>query len=151
MLINKQHLKGTNYFFSELTPTTKLKRLMSLPNYYIVLLIKGDTMDFMTAAILSGFVYDTLKNGLMLTANQIKTELKGWLIDDEIADHIADRLNTLELTDELSEKAIEQKIIASPELVDLINNIKPLCEGNTIIQTHSGGGDNVGRDKIVHK
>ena len=67
MLINKQHLKGTNYFFSELTPTTKLKRLMSLPNYYIVLLIKGDTMDFMTAAILSGFVYGTLKNGLMLT------------------------------------------------------------------------------------
>jgi len=108
-------------------------------------------MDFMTAAVLSGIAYDALKKGLTFTANIIKSELKDWIIDDELAEFVSKELNTLKLTDELSEKAIERKIIESTNLKDLIEKIKPYNAGNIIIQNHSGSGDNIGRDKIVHK
>jgi len=108
-------------------------------------------MDFMTAAVLSGIAYDTLKKGLTFTTILIKSELKDWIIDDKTAEAVSKELNTLKLTDELSEKAIERKIIESTNLQGLIEKIKPCSEGNIIIQNHSGSGDNIGRDKIVHK
>jgi hypothetical protein len=50
----------------------------------------------------------------------------------------------------MSETVIERKISDSYELQKLLENIKPASEGNTIIQHHSGSGDNIGRDKIIH-
>jgi len=108
-------------------------------------------MEFMTAAILSGVAYDAIKRGVIITAQKIKTELKDWLIEDDIATAVSAELNKLDLSDELSEKAIERRIIESTELSGLIKNIFPVIEGNVIQQCHYGSGDNVGRDKIVNK
>jgi len=106
--------------------------------------------EFLTGAILSGIAYDVMKCGVALSVDELKQRLKGWLISDSEIIVLADELKKLDLTDEMSETAIERKIAASSELKQLLENIKLDSEGNTIIQHHSGSGDNIGRDKIIH-
>lgn len=106
--------------------------------------------EFLTGAILSGIAYDVMKCGVALSIDELKQRLKGWLITDSELLALANEMKKLELTDEMSEAAIERKIAASPELKQLLENIRPASEGNTIIQHHSGSGDNIGRDKIIH-
>jgi len=108
-------------------------------------------MDFLTSTILSGIAYDVLKCGVLLTTDNLKDRLKEWIIDDSSLSMLTGELNKLSLTDEMSESAIERKILSSTELISLLENIKPISEGNTIIQSHSGSGDNVGRDKVIHR
>jgi len=108
-------------------------------------------MDFLTASILSGITYDCIKSGLTISAELLKEKLKNWLISDDIAEVISKELVNLELTDEYSEKVIERKISESTQLIKLIEAVKPVQKGNTIIQTHHGEGDNVGRDKVIYK
>lgn len=107
-------------------------------------------MDYLTETILSGIVYDVIKCGVLMTTDNLKDRLRDWIIDDSSLSVLAGELNKLSLTDEMSESAIERKILASSELISLIENIKPMAESNTIIQSHSGSGDNVGRDKIIN-
>ncbi len=104
-------------------------------------------MEFITGAILSGIVYDMLKCGVSLTANNIKVKLQRWIVEDYVAVAIEEELHKLQLSDEISESAIEKKIAASDELTALIEKIKP---NTTIIQTHSGTGDNVAGNKITN-
>ena len=80
-------------------------------------------MEFMTSAILSGFLYDMLKHGVSITADSVKEKLKDWILDDSIAPTFSKELADLNLNDELSE--------------------------TTITQNHSGTGDNIGRDKNI--
>ncbi len=106
--------------------------------------------EFLIGAVLSGIAYDIMKCGAILGVDDLKQRLRGWVISDSELIAMTYALNKLELTDEMSEIAIERKIVASDELKQLLENIKPATEGNTIIQHHSGSGDNVGRDKITH-
>ncbi|MGZ8152658.1 MAG: GapS6a family protein [Methylovulum sp.] len=108
-------------------------------------------MDFLTSTILSGIAYDVIKCGVLMTTDNLKDRLRDWIIDDYALSVLAGELNKLSLTDEMSESAIERKILSSTELISLLENIKPISEGNTIIQSHSGSGDNVGRDKVIHR
>ncbi|MDD5754339.1 MAG: hypothetical protein PHN45_06270 [Methylococcales bacterium] len=108
-------------------------------------------MDFLSGAVLSGIAYDMIKHGVILSVEDFKERLKDWIIDEQGLITIANELNKLELNADMSETAIERKIIASSELKLLLENIKPVSESNTIIQNHSGIGDIVGRDKIVHQ
>lgn len=105
-------------------------------------------MDFLTASILSGIAYDAIKHGMMLTTDNLKDRLRDWLMDDSVLFKLSSELEKLSLTDDMSESAIEKRISASPELISILENIKPAVESNTIIQSHSGSGDNIGRDKI---
>jgi hypothetical protein len=106
--------------------------------------------EFLTGAILSGIAYDVMKCGVVLSVNELKQRLKGWIISDSELLVLADELKRLELTTEMSETAIERKVFDSHELQKLLENIKPVSGGNTIIQNHSGSGDNIGGDKIIH-
>ena len=108
-------------------------------------------MDFLTATLLSGVVYDFIKRGAELSAGKLRESLRDWIISDEEADAISKGLNTLKLTDEHSERSIERQISESSQLMKLIETIKPVTVNKTIIQSHSGTGDNVGRDKIINK
>ena len=54
-------------------------------------------MDFLTATILSGIVYDTLKCGVMLSADNLKNKLTDWLIDQPTLLSIESGLNNLSL------------------------------------------------------
>ena len=104
-------------------------------------------MEFFTGALLSGIVYDMFKYQIILSAENLKDKLKDWIIDDKALSKIANELNELQLSDELSETAIEKRIMNSNTLASLIENIKPISENN-VTQIHYGTGDNVGRDKI---
>lgn len=117
--------------------------------------LKGNCMEilnaeFLTATVLSGIAYDIIKCGAMLSVDDLKQRLRGWLISDSELAAITYELNKLELTDEMSEAAIERKITASAELKQLLEKIKPVSAGITINQNHSGIGDIIGRDKILN-
>jgi hypothetical protein len=104
-------------------------------------------MDFLTATILSGIAYDMLKHGVMLSADNLKTKLTEWIIDNAQLLAIVNELKHLSLTNEMNESVIEKKIANSTELNKLFANIK---SGNTIHQNHSGTGDNVAGPKITY-
>ncbi|WP_210446995.1 GapS6a family protein [Vibrio crassostreae] len=105
-------------------------------------------MEFLSSVVLSGVLYDMLKHGVSLSSGAIKTKLKDWAIDEVVAPVLSDEISKLNLTDELSESAIEKRINQAPQLVKIISSIK---NAQTIItQNHSGTGDNIGRDKIIN-
>lgn len=104
-------------------------------------------MPFLTEVIVAGVLYDLLKHGFTLTAENIKEKLKTWVLNDNNAQAISAEIVKLELNDEMSEKAIQHKIASSEQLMELINAVKPST--TTIIQTHNGTGDNIGGNKIV--
>lgn len=106
-------------------------------------------MEFITSAVLSGLIYDMLKHQVYLTANNIKEKLKDWIVDEAISNAMEKELHALQLTDEMSESLISKKITSSNELTALIAKIKP-GSNPTIIQTHSGTGDNIGGHKITN-
>ncbi|MEL4295315.1 GapS6a family protein [Shewanella xiamenensis] len=105
-------------------------------------------MEFLSSAILSGFVYDMLKHQVSITATSIKEKLKDWVIDEAVAPALAEEIEKLSLNDEMSEKAIERKLLESGDIQQILSSIKP---NNTtvIMQNHSGIGDNVGGSKIT--
>ncbi len=104
-------------------------------------------MDFITSTIVSGLVYDCLKKGVQLCSEEIKSSFQGWLIDDVMARKLEAELGKLELSDELSEKAIEKRLQQSQELMAVLNEI-PKDTTINITQIHNGTGDIIGRDKI---
>lgn len=105
-------------------------------------------MPFLTEVIVAGVLYDLLKHGSKLTAQNIKEKLRGWVLGEKEVQQIAAEVQKLELSDEMSEKAIQNKISSSEDLMKLLQVVKPST--TTIIQTHSGTGDNIGRDKIIN-
>ena len=106
-------------------------------------------MEFITGAVLSGFLYDMLKHQVSLSADNIKERLQGWLIDDTMAKNFEVELEKLQLSDEMSESAIVKKIATSDKLEALFKEIKPTSQ-TTIVQTHSGTGDNKASVKIIN-
>jgi len=106
-------------------------------------------MDFFTGAILSGVVYDMIKCGVMLSEDNLKAKLIAWVIDDTTLSAISNELGKLELTEDLSELAIEKKVLASSEMQIIIKNIQPVSNGNTIIQNNVNG-DNIGKNKVIN-
>lgn len=105
-------------------------------------------MGFLSSAILSGFVYDMLKHKVSITATSIKEKLKGWIVDEAVAPALAEKIEKLSLNDEMSESAIERRLLDSSEIQQILSSIKP--NNTTVItQNHSGIGDNVGGNKIT--
>lgn len=105
-------------------------------------------MEFLSATILSGVVYDLIKHQVQVTAESLKDKLRDWVIDEAVAPALATELEKLELNDEMSEKAIERQISESKDIQSILSNIAPNTT-NVIIQHHSGTGDNVGGNKII--
>lgn len=107
-------------------------------------------MEFLSSVVLSGVLYDMLKHGVSLSSDAIKTKLKEWAIDELVAPALSKEISKLNLNDELSESAIEKRINQTPQLVEVISSIKNAKAVTIITQSHSGTGDNIGRDKIIN-
>ena len=88
------------------------------------------------------------KHSVSLTGNNIKAKLQGWALDEKLAEKIAMEVNQLELSNEMSETAINNCLMTSGELITLLSEIKP--SNTTIVQTHSGTGDNIAGNKIIN-
>lgn len=106
-------------------------------------------MDFLTATILSGIVYDLIKQSIAITADHLKQRLNDWIIDEVTALKLASGIQQIDNLEDMSEKAIAAKLQSNPEIESLLSNIKP-AHNIQINQTHTGSGDNIGRDKIIH-
>lgn len=105
-------------------------------------------LDLMSAAVLSGVIYDVLKYQAKVTGQALKIRLKEWVVDDNSAEEIAREINGIGIDQDMSEAAIKRKIQDSDRLAQLIKEIKPSNQTN-INQIHNGTGDNIGRDKVV--
>ena len=112
-------------------------------------------MDFITTGVIASTVYDLLKHGLKLSADELKNRLGQWVKENVVAEAIADELSKFDLHDGLSEKAISQHLEQSQTISTLISDINAkaaLVAPSTVTtanQTHSGSGDNVAGNKIV--
>lgn len=106
-------------------------------------------MDFLSGAILSGILYDGFKGGANLTVSFLKESLQEWLFDDAVLDQLVRKLQVLEL-EELADYRIEKKINESPEILECIQKIKSKQSIDSVIQNHTGSGDNVAGNKIVN-
>lgn len=94
----------------------------------------------MTSAILSGIAFDIIKNGTVFTADILKKELRNWLVDNDTLQQLSEGLNSLDIDDEMSPKAIERRIDSHANLNGLLSQVKA---NNTNTQIHNGIGDNV--------
>lgn len=106
-------------------------------------------MEFLTSTILSGMLYDGFSRGIRLSSDFLKQKLQNWIIDEQTIEHLIDKLRTLNLED-LRERAIEQKINNSDDILKYIQCIKKVQATNSIVQNHSGSGDNIAGNKIIH-
>ncbi|GKX60347.1 GapS6a family protein [Leminorella grimontii] len=104
-------------------------------------------MDFLTATILSGVIYDIFKYQVTITKDILAKKLRNWLIDDITLENLTNKIKELDLNSELSEKAIEKRINTSDEIISLM---KTVSANKVIIQTHSGTGDNIGGNKNIY-
>ena len=99
-------------------------------------------MDFMTATILSGLIYDGVKAGATIGYDMLKSKLQGWIIDDEQIQIIIEQLREAGIDEDLAPHAIERKINEHPPLIDLLQQIKPL-PGTASIHQSSNIGHNI--------
>ncbi len=102
--------------------------------------------ETISTAILASCIYDMIKHSVVLTAGNLKNKLINWAINEEAANLLEQNLAKLALNQDMSESAIERELINSAELIAIIKAIKP-SNTTTIIQTHSGTGDNIAGDK----
>ena len=105
-------------------------------------------MEFISSAVLSGILYDLLKNKVLLTAGNIKESLKGWAVDQVLAELVEQELVSIEISDQMSEGAIASKIEESSELMSILSKIPQYK--TQVTQQHTGSGANVAGDKIVN-
>ncbi|MEI7223125.1 hypothetical protein [Pectobacterium carotovorum] len=106
-------------------------------------------MEPITTAIASRAIYDLLVAGISFTRDNIKKKLTKFITNDKHAEILAEKIEKLRVNDEMSEKAIEKHLKASPEVMNALANI-PKASIGSIKQTHYGTGDNIGRDKIIN-
>ena len=106
-------------------------------------------LESITTAILASTLYDMLKHSVVLSSANLKQHLKTWALDDVRSLALEQQITKLELNDDMSESAIEKRVEGSFELIDIMKNITP-NNTTTNIQLHSGSGDNVAGDKIIH-
>lgn len=101
-------------------------------------------MEFLTATILSGIVYDCISKGVKFCSKFIKNQFHEWLISDEIALLIENKINELNLDEDMSAKAIEKSINKDNELLSILQSVKPAESVISINQVHNGTGHNIG-------
>ncbi|EJL6514227.1 MULTISPECIES: GapS6a family protein [Vibrio] len=92
-------------------------------------------MDFLTATILSGLIYDGVKDGATIGFDLLKSKLQGWLIDDNQIQLLVEQLKDAGINEDLAPHAIERKIEEHQPLTKLLKQIKAPEHNNCVVQT----------------
>ncbi|WP_421263816.1 GapS6a family protein [Aeromonas sp. 600527] len=109
-------------------------------------------MTFLTSTILSGILYDTLKKGTIITGEFIKETLKDWIVDDNTAESLANKLKESDHDiSSLRREAIQDFLESSQQTLDIIKTIRSTQESNSYHNYHSGTGDIVNGNKIINQ
>lgn len=98
-------------------------------------------MEFLTATILSGIVWDGIKELGSLTGKYIKGKLTEWIVDDFTCDRIAKKINDIPEEYKKSHRFLEVAIEEDKELFEILKLIKPDC-GYTQNNSQSYNKDN---------
>ena len=103
------------------------------------------TPETIALNVASSCIYDLFKKTARATGQALKAAFRGWLIDDQTAEILAQKLQEVGIDEDMSAKAIEKRMASSAEMLSLLQQIQKAPVGNTIVnQEHSGSGDNIG-------
>ena len=98
-------------------------------------------IDPIAAGVIANAAFQILTTSAKVTASALKAKLTGWALSNSTLQELEAQFDRLGVDDEMSPKAIERAISASPELVDLLKNVKP-GTSTVINQTINGDGTN---------
>lgn len=110
-------------------------------------------MEYLTATMLSGMTYDLVKSGIKISAESLRSKLRGWLISDEEIKTLVARLNKIEDIERLNEIELAKKIEDEPSIHNILITVqqdKSVNKNATLdnsvnetVQNHSGSGHNI--------
>lgn len=102
--------------------------------------------EFITAV--SKIASNVVRKGVKITSEQLKLQLKNWLLKDEEYEAVSEIINTIPIEYQVNEKIIEAYIETNAALARIIEK-KEMGSSKQINQMHTGCGDNVAGDKNV--
>ncbi|WP_438467512.1 GapS6a family protein [Marinomonas sp. PE14-40] len=82
-------------------------------------------MDFLTATIFSGIVFDIIKDGVKVNIVNLKDKMTGWVVNDEAIQKLVDGLKDAGINEDLNKTAIERRVNESQALKDQLATIHP--------------------------
>lgn len=97
---------------------------------------------------ISKIASDTVKKGAKITSEQLRLQLKIWLLKDEEYEMVSEVINTIPAEYQINEKIIEAYIETNSTLTRIIEQGK-IGDTRQTSQIHTGSGDNVAGDKNV--
>lgn len=108
-------------------------------------------VEFLSGAILSGVVYDMVKNYVNMTVENVQQRLNTWAIDTVTAQKLVDKIKDIPAIEAHSEFALAEKFEQDASFIELLKTIKPAQSMKQVHITQTNiHGDNIGRDKIVN-
>ncbi|EKO3839026.1 GapS6a family protein [Vibrio hyugaensis] len=99
-------------------------------------------MEYLTAAILSGLIYDGVKNGATISYELLKSKLQGWIVDDNQLNKIVEQLQEAGVNEDLAPHAMERKINDHQQLLEMLQQIQS-TDSNSHVSQVSYIGHNV--------
>jgi len=99
-------------------------------------------MEYLTAAILSGLIYDGVRNGATIGYELLKSKLQGWIVDDNQLNKIVEQLKEAGVNDDLAPHAMERKINDHQQLIEMLQQIH-IANGNHYVSQVSNIGNNI--------
>ena len=104
-------------------------------------------MDPITSAVLSGYVYDTLKMGATFTLGQIQETLSDWLFDESVAMRMIEQIQFIPVEKQVSVEALTEHIDKNPGWQSILKEIKPA----RVVVEHNEGvvADSISGGKVT--
>ncbi|QOI57970.1 GapS6a family protein [Rouxiella badensis] len=114
-----------------------------------IILLNEVSMDAIATSIIARGLYDLIKSGITFTKDAITSKLAEYITNEENIKLIAEKIEKLNLDEDMSPKAIEKRLDAAPDILKLLKKSETKAT-TQIIQAHSGSGDNVGGNKTIY-
>ena len=99
-------------------------------------------------AAISKIACDAVKGGVKITSEQLRLQLKNWLLKDEEYEMVSEVINTIPVEYQINEKIIEAYMETNASLARIIEQ-GIVGDSRQANQMHTGSGDNVAGDKSV--
>ncbi len=90
--------------------------------------------------------WEAMKDGLKLTTRKLRAALKGWILKEDECERITAIVNETPEAYRKNSTLLAGYLESREDFCEVISDAK-MEMSNNLIQSHSGSGDNVGRDK----
>uniref|UniRef100_UPI0040563307 hypothetical protein n=1 Tax=Agathobacter sp. TaxID=2021311 RepID=UPI0040563307 len=106
-------------------------------------------MEEMLITAISKIASKAVKEGIKITSDQLRLQLKDWLLKDEEYEIVSEVINTIPAEYQLNEKIVEAYIETNAILTQILSQAK-MGASRQVNQMHTGSGDNIAGDKIIN-